>query len=321
MIRAMRMALVLALLTGLAAPAAAHPGRAIVVDGRGRVWFVDTSRDILWRVDGPGVLVSVASGRHSDRLVLVGDSAVTAEDYFATTLGPRLERLAADSSFPRRGDAVRLAGTPLAFATLDREGNAYFLLNGSLLMLTPDDSLRERTHGLPAGSAVSTSVAPDGSVYIVAGNRIWDVPPGRGVRAATDPGAFEFVSAVAARSGGGTCIVDYGKRSIHVYGDERGTVREVNWPWYPVGTAGAPDGACYVLERRLGYGGAVHALLGWTTKVLGGPRVRLVDASGNATLVVAVGGAGIVWPLATFLVAAGALGGIWALARRLRRAA
>lgn len=321
MIRAMRKTLGLTLLlTGLATPAAAHPGRGIVVDARGRIWFVDTSRDILWRFDGSGGLVAVASGNHSDHLVLLGDSAVTVEEYFATTLRPRLERLAADSGFPRRGDAVRLAATPLTFATLDGEGNAYFLLDGSFLMLTPSDSLRERTHGLPAGSAVSTSVARDGSVYIVAGNRIWDVPPGRGVRAATDPGAFEFVSAVAALTEGGTCIVDYGKRSIHVYGEERGTVREVNWPWYPVGAAGAPDGGCYVLERRLGYGGAVHALLGWTTKVLGGPRVRLVDASGNATLVAAVGGAGIVWPVATFALAAVALGGIWVLAQRRRRA-
>ncbi len=317
-----RAAAVLAvLLTVSATTLAAHPGRGIAVDGRGRIWFVDTARDILWRLDGRDGLVRVAGGMHSDRLFLIGDSAVTAESHFATALVPRFERLRQDMTFPSRGDAVRLAGDPFAFAALDRDGNAYFLLNGSLLVLTPTDSLRERAHGLPLGSAVSASVARDGSVYLVVGNRVWDIPRGGGVRAATDTGAFAFVSAVAARDSAGTCVVDYGARRVHVYGGEGGMVRDVRWPWYPVGAAAGPDGACYVLERRFAYGGLGGVVGGWMRDLLGTPRVRRIDHAGAAETLVVVAHRLTVVPLLTLTLALAGVVGLWLTWRRRGRVA
>jgi hypothetical protein len=285
------------------------------------VWFVDTARDVLWRLDVRGAVVAVARGPHSDRLLLVGDSAVTAEEYFAAVLVPRLERLRRDERFPSRGDAVRLAADPLTLAALDRDGNAYFLLNGSLLVLTPGDSLRERAHGLPPGSAVSASVARDGSVYVVVGDRVWDIPPEGGVRAVTDSGAFGFVSAVAARDSGGSCIVDYGARRIHVYGGEGGVTRDVRWPWYPAGVAAGPDDACYVLERRFAYAGLSGVLARWTRDLLGTPRVRRVDAAGAAEVLTVVARRLTVVPLLTFATGLAALVALGIAARRRRRVA
>ena len=63
--------LVILLLLALAGSATAHPGRGIQVDGRGRIWFVDTVRDILWRIDGD-VLVPVARGNLDEVLVEPG---------------------------------------------------------------------------------------------------------------------------------------------------------------------------------------------------------------------------------------------------------
>jgi len=309
----------LALLLGATPSLTAHPGRGIVVDSRGRVWFLDTNRDILWRLDGDS-LVRIADGVHSDRLVLVGDSAVIAEDYFASALRPRLERIAADTSHPRRGDARNLAEAPLAFLALDRHGNAHFALGGRVLLLAPDDSIRARAGGLAQDVPVAAGFGPDGSLYVVVGNRVWGVAAQGLVFTVSDSGAYEFVSAVAVPSDSGLCVTDYGARRVHVYEGGGGAARVVAWPWYPVGLAAGPDGACYSLERRFRYGGAA-TLLGWTRDLLGTPRVRRLTPDGGAAVLVVVRRHGLLVPIGTFLVAAAVLMGLGITARRRRRRA
>lgn len=313
--------LALTLLLGAAPSVAAHPGRGIVVDSRGRVWFLDTNRDILWRLDGD-TLVRVATGLHSDRLVLVGDSAVTAEDYFVAVLRPRLERIAADSSHPRRGDARSLAeANPLSFLALDRHGNAHFALAGRVLMLSPDDSVRARAGGLAQDIPVAAGLGRDGSLYVVVGNRVWGVAAQGLVFTVSDTGAYEFVTGVAVPSDSGLCVTDYAARRVHVFDGQGGVARVVAWPWYPVGLAAGPDGACYSLERRFRYGGAA-TLLDWTRDLLGTPRVRRLSPEGGADVLVVVRRHGLLIPIGTFLVAGALLAGVgvWAR-RRTRRAA
>lgn len=312
------------LLTGLVAlaavpPVAAHPGRGIVVDSRGRVWFLDTVRDVLWRVDD-GALVPVRRGVHSDRLVLVGDSAVTAEEYFDAVLHPRLERLAADSSHPRRADARGLADAPLAFLAVDRHGNAHFVLHGRVLMLAPDDSIRARAGGLTDEPPVAAGLGADGGLYVVVGNRVWGVAPTGGVFTVSDTGAYAFVSGVAVPSDTVLCVTDYAARTVHVYVGAGGSARAVGWPWYPVGLAAGPDGACYSLERKFRYGGIAGAL-NWARDLLGTPRVRRLGPGGEADVLVVVRRPGLFVPLLSLLVAGGALLAVWIVARRRTRAA
>jgi hypothetical protein len=312
---------VVLLLVALAGTAAAHPGRGIRVDTRGRVWFVDTIRDILWRIDA-GSLVAVAHDVHSDRLLLVGDSAVTAEQYLATTLGPRLQRMAGDSTHPSRAQAIRLAADSLSFVALDTAGNAYFVIAGHLLVLTPGDSVTQRLHGLPASAhALTAAVRPDGWVYVVIDNRVWELPPTGETRpAVSDTAAFEFVSGLAVGDNARLCVTDYLGRKVHLYEGDTGVTRAVSWPWYPVGAAIGPDGACYVLERRFKYGGIAGAL-NWAADLLGTPRVRRVDATGAARVVAVVGRGGAVVPVVTLLLALLAVTVVWRRARRRAPAA
>ncbi len=309
-----------ALLALAAAPVlAAHPGRGIVVDSRGRVWFVDTVRDVLWRAED-GALVAVRRGVHSDRLVLVNDSALTAEEYFEGVLQPRLQQLAADSSHPRRADALGLAGTPLAFLAVDRHGNAHFLLHGRVLMLTPDDSIRARAGGLTDEAPVAAGLGADGGLYVVVGNRVWGVAPTAGVFTVSDTGAYEFVSGVAVPSDTVLCVTDYAARTVHVYAGAGGSTRTVAWPWYPGGLAAGPNGACYSLEWKFRYGGETRALA-WASDLLGGPRVRRLGPGGDAQVLVVVRRLGVAVPLVTLFAAAGGLFAVWTFARRRTRPA
>jgi hypothetical protein len=57
---ALGMAFVFAVLS--AVPALAHPGSAIVVDGQGQVWFLDTG-DGLWKIDTHGELTRLGGDR------------------------------------------------------------------------------------------------------------------------------------------------------------------------------------------------------------------------------------------------------------------
>jgi len=316
-----RRTILLTVLLALAAVAAlaAHPGRGIVVDSRGRVWFLDTVRDVLWREES-GALVAVRRGVHSDRLVLVGDSAVTAEEYFEGVLQPRLERLAADSSHPRRADARGLAEAPLAFLALDRHGNAHFVLHGRVLMLTPDDSIRARAGGLTDEAPVAAGLGADGGLYVVVGNRVWGIAATGGVFTVSDTGAYEFVSGVAAPSDTVLCVTDYATGTVHVYAGAQGSGRTVAWPWHPGGLAAGPDGACYSLEWKFRYGGDTRALA-WASDLLGSPRVRRLGPGGDARVLVVVRRLGVAAPLVTLFAAGGALLVIWMLQRRRARPA
>lgn len=295
------------------ARADAHPGRGIQVDSRGRVWFVDTARDILWRLDG-GVLTPVRRGVHSDRLFLVGDSAVTAEEYFATTVGPRLARLAADSTNPRHTDAVHLAADTLSLVAVDASGNAYFVFAGRALVLTPTDSIVQRAHGLGGEHALAAATRPDGWLYLVIENRVWEIPTlSTGMPAVTDSTTFKLVSGVAAGDSARVCIADYLGRRVYLYLGDKGITRGTRW--YPVGVAIGPDGACYALERRFQYGGVAGAL-DWASGLLGTPRVRRIDPAGLTEVVTVVRRGGMLVPILTLALAAVVAALLWRRARR-----
>lgn len=49
----------------------AHVGAGIAVDGEGRVFFIDNSRDRLWRMEPDGELTAVARGVHGDGLTIL----------------------------------------------------------------------------------------------------------------------------------------------------------------------------------------------------------------------------------------------------------
>lgn len=67
-----------ALLLCAVSPAAArgHVGAAIAVDAAGRVYFVDTARNRLWRLELDGRLTILAEGVHTDRMAVGPDGTV-----------------------------------------------------------------------------------------------------------------------------------------------------------------------------------------------------------------------------------------------------
>ncbi len=58
-------------------PATAHVGSAITVDGAGRVYFIDTTRDLVWRLERSGALEVVAEGIHANAISVAVGGALT----------------------------------------------------------------------------------------------------------------------------------------------------------------------------------------------------------------------------------------------------
>ncbi len=78
-------------LLGAALPAIilAHVGAAIAVDRDGRIYFVDTTRDRLWRVERNGNLTLVEEGVHTDVVTVGADgTARLPEDTVFSVAGP-----------------------------------------------------------------------------------------------------------------------------------------------------------------------------------------------------------------------------------------
>lgn len=77
--------LVALLLAGLAvglsaSPAVAHIGAAIAVDGQGRIYFVDTTRDRLWRIERSGRLTLLAEQVHTNVIAVTRSGTVRYPD-------------------------------------------------------------------------------------------------------------------------------------------------------------------------------------------------------------------------------------------------
>lgn len=323
----------LAMVVATPAAAPAHPGRAIVVDRQGRIYFVDTIRDRLWRLAPEGGLTLVSEGVHTDRLVFPSNGAVRPAEEYLRLLSRRAESAARDDT----GLRVALANDACVFQSfVDRDGNAYCRVAGRLVRIDSAGTVTTLAADAALEAIETGIVTSDGTVYVADRRKILRLGlDGSLTRFAGSDSAgfvdgrapaarFAMVLAIAADSAGNLFAVDYGNARIRRIAPDGAvtTVASAPWPWKPTGITVAPDAAVYVLERRFAYGALMGALVtGWVADVLGTPRVRRIAPDGSVATVAMVGGSprtGLVL-LAVLAVLSAVI--VWCgrwLARRLR---
>jgi sugar lactone lactonase YvrE len=307
----------LSLAVPLAGRAAAHPPWGISVDHQGRVYFADIDHgNHIWRIEAPGKLTSVVSGRHSHDLHLdrTGNLFVAHVAYIPN--GERWEsRLlkvepsgASSVTIPPTTDRKRFWGN--AF-TLDRDGNVYFgYTNNPRAGEAEDESLllRRSPDGRVAVLAGSARGHRDGvgrrAQFAAVNGLAWSldgvlyVSDHDTIRKVTRDGALTTLArdlvartpafepfggsnhlfGLAVAAGGAVYVADYGSRRILKISTEgrAATVAMSEPPWAPTGVAVVGDDL-YLLE--VGYTGTGSSL---------GPRVRKVSAGGKAAILATV---------------------------------
>jgi sugar lactone lactonase YvrE len=307
----------LSLAAPLAGRAAAHPPWGIAVDHQGRVYFADVDHgNHIWRIDGPGKLTSVVSGRHSHDLHLDRTGSLFLAHVAFIPDGGRWEsRLlkvepsgASSVTIPPTADRKRFWGN--AF-TLDRDGNVYFgYTNNPRAGEAEDESLllRRSPDGRVAVLAGSTrghrdgigrqaqfeainglAWGPDGALFVSDHDAVRKVTRDGAVTTlardlvarspASEPsGGSGHLFGLAVAAGGAVYVADHGGRRILKItpAGRAATAAMSEPPWAPTGVAVAGDDL-YLLE--VGYTRTGGSL---------GPRVRKVSASGRAAILATV---------------------------------
>lgn len=148
-----------ALLVATLATAAAHSGTGITVGPEGLIYFADTVRDIVWRIEADGSLTEVVAGVHTNVLFVAPDGTPyyppsgypPGEEYSFLTSGPDGSGYATVSSMVVRiqadGPQVTVAGDVTRGF---REGKA-------------QEALFDRPQGLAVDSSGTIYVADHGN--------------------------------------------------------------------------------------------------------------------------------------------------------------
>jgi hypothetical protein len=302
----------------LAGRAAAHPPWGITVDERGRVCFADIDHgNHIWRIEAPGKLTSVVSGRHSHDLRLDRDGNLFLADltYIAEAkeYESRLLKLtpsgASSVLIPTTTDRRRFWANG-AFA-LDREGGVYFgYTSDPRAGETGDKSLLQKRSpdGRVAVLAGSTRGTGDGmggrAQFTVIHALAWGlddvlyVSDTAAVRKVTRdgtvttlardlvakaPGPLPFDGAnhlfgLAVAADGAVFVADYGSRRVlKVTAGGRVGTAATSEPPWAPSGVAVADHDLYLLEVG-------------STRTGGplGPRVRKVSASGEASILATV---------------------------------
>ncbi len=170
--------------------ASAHAGTGIVVDQRRQVvYFTDSLRSCVWRIDGAGKLTCFASGKHGNNLILDAAGNLYIQNVNATLwkINPEGKQTLL---FPEGGGlSQRLTGGQVGnldeLLALDREGNMYFARGNDfrgrqpeVRMRTPDGRATLLAGGSSPGHAdgkgneakftsiTSAAWGPDGALYV-----------------------------------------------------------------------------------------------------------------------------------------------------------
>jgi hypothetical protein len=303
------------LLLALPAAAAAHEGWGIVVDPRGRIFFTDLARNIVWRLDPDGSRVAVREQTHSHALVSLGDGSVYGAHVEAGEPVNSVWRLDPDGSMHTVLAPTRDLPLGLQSFLIDTDGTMYSAIGWapagrvSLLRRRVDGISERVAEGFSAIDGMSW--APDGAILITDGPFLKRVPiteDTRGVEALgggalTDTRWGMDLMGVTTDGSGGALVADFSGGRVLAVGRRAGVALQYapNFPWSPTGIARDANGLVvlehvrmpwsllgdlqvgpYLRIRRLGLAGDVVTLA-----VLWGTRTSMV-AAGLALLVVTV---------------------------------
>jgi sugar lactone lactonase YvrE len=300
------------LFLGVSTAAAAHEGWGIVSDPRGHIFFTDTARQIVWRLDSDGTREAVLEGTHSHALVSIGTGSVYGVHAHLTEPVGSVWRIDASGDVHTLLPPTRDLPLGLHSFLIDADGTMYSAIRWapegkvSLLRRRPDGIAERVASGFqgidgmtwaPDGAILLTDgpllkrVAPDGTVEVLGGGPL------------TDTRWDADLMGVATDGSGGAFVADFSNGRILAVGRRSGVAQEYAsaFPWSPTGIARDANGLLvleylempwgllgnlqvgpYLRVRRLGVKGRVVTLA-----VLWGTRTR-VAAAGLVLLVVAV---------------------------------
>jgi sugar lactone lactonase YvrE len=292
----------------------AHTGFGIVVDRQGRVVFLDSTRNQVWRIDANGKLTSLAADKHGNTLVPDADGDLFVEHFNASLWKITPEGSVSEVKIPGRKQYGM--GSLHELLAVDREGNFYFsgtndFYSGApgIVRMTPAGEITTLAGGIighadgqgdharftdlraaawgPDGALYVTDrqsvrrVSLDGTVTTLAGDAAPGFVDGPGQTA-----RFERLLGLAFDPTGSLLVVDtdnFRVRKISPDGHVS-TVRQTQRPWKPAGVAVAGD-VIYVLELRFI---PLPLVQHWFTT----HRVRQITPDGTITTLVTVGGGG-----------------------------
>jgi hypothetical protein len=299
------------LLLGLANRAAAHEGWGIVSDPHGRIFFTDTTRNIVWRLDPDRTRTAVRENTHSHALVSIGDGSVYGAHVDSTEALGSVWRIDAEGRLHTLLPPTRDLPLGLQSFLIDTDGSMY-----SAIGWAPENRvslLRRRVDGIAERVAEGfTGIdgmawAPDGAILLTDGPFLKRVKDSKvdtlGGGALTETGWDGDLMGVVADGSGGAFVADFSGGRVLDVGFRSGVALEYasNFPWSPTGIArdahglvvlerlrkpwavlGALQFGPYLRVRRLGVDGRVVTLT-----VLWGTRTWIA-AAGLTLLVVAV---------------------------------
>jgi sugar lactone lactonase YvrE len=304
-------------------------GTGIDVDREGRLYFVDTLHNRIWRLDPDGKLTATAENMHLDFLIIGEDGnlyLINEGVWKLTRQGQLLEVL-----LP--ADTPKAIGRPFA---VDRHGGIYFT-NGDIDLRRESQIYRRTPEGtvtLVAGTewgykdgkgpeaklgrVNSAAWGPDGSLYVLDEEQRIRKVDREGTVSTLDhseeacqaEGGEESsvrTMGIALDAESNLYVANYWKRRVFkLTPDGRiSTVLISRWPWVPVGVAVyAPGSDVYVIERMGNpYGPSGLLQVSTLEDRLGSPRVRKVTPDGTiVTLAVVEGERGLFIIAAPFIV-------------------
>jgi len=226
----------------------AHLGTEIVVDKLGRVYFVDTIRNQIWRIDAKKNLLSLATDKHTANLIIDGEGEIY-------VIHNGVWKITTD------GNLVKIDSSVKNMKAVGPDGAEYKIDSNQILKIEPDGKNKILAGDLKAGSV-------DGQGENARFNRP--------VSLAVDREGTVLVADYGSRR----------LRKITPAGEVTTIIRS-GWPWMPAGIATA-QGEIYLLERQGDYRSWTLPVLSTVADLLGNPRVRKISADGQVTTIVMV---------------------------------
>jgi hypothetical protein len=333
--------------TLMAQSAGAHEGWGVVSDPRGRIFFTDTTRNIVWRLDPDGTRVAVLEHMHAHALVTIGDGSVYGAHADTSEPVGSVWRLDPDGRAHTLVPPTRDLPLGLRSFLIDADGTIYSAIGWApagrvLLLRRRRDGIAERVaEGFTGIDGMAW--APDGAILLTDGPFLKRVT----VSARNDTGvnaharrtgtggqagdaANEAVGAVEVLGGGpltrprgdadlmgvttdgsgGAFVADFSGGRVLAVGRGSGVALEYasTFPWSPTGVARDASGLV-VLERLV-------MPWSWLGDLQVGPylRVRRLGLTGGVVTLE------VLWGTRTWMAAAGlAVCVAGAIGWRLRR--